>query len=128
MERKYGYGEGVIRFRWWIILATLLFVVAAASGARFLEFSSDYRVFFSKKNPQMQAFDALQNTYTKNDNVMIALAPKDGRRRRPRLVRRPRWPLKGAAPPLRGQCPLPHRAAPSRLSRVGPPTRSPVLN
>ena len=78
MERKYGYGEWVIRFRWWIILATMLFVVAAASGARFLDFSSDYREFFSKENPQLQAFDALQNTYTKNDNVMIALAPKDG--------------------------------------------------
>lgn len=78
MERKYGFGEWVIRSRWWIILATLLFVVAAASGARFLEFSSDYRVFFSKENPQLQAFDALQNTYTKNDNVMIALAPNDG--------------------------------------------------
>ena len=78
MERKYGFGEWVIRSRWWIILATLLFVVAAASGARFLDFSSDYRVFFSKENPQMQAFDALQNTYTKNDNVLIALAPKDG--------------------------------------------------
>jgi len=78
MERKYGFGEWVIRYRWPIILATLLFVVAAASGARFLDFSSDYRVFFSKENPQLKAFDALQNTYTKNDNVMIALAPKNG--------------------------------------------------
>jgi len=65
MQRTYGYGEWVIRFRWWIILVTLLVVAAAASGARFLDFSSDYRVFFSKENPQMQAFEALQNTYTK---------------------------------------------------------------
>ncbi|MCZ6512957.1 MAG: RND family transporter, partial [Nitrospinae bacterium] len=79
MQRKYGYGEWVIRFRWWIILVTLLFVAVAASGARFLDFSSDYRVFFSDENPQLQAFDALQNTYTKNDNVMIAVAPKNGR-------------------------------------------------
>jgi len=79
MERNYGYGEWVIRFRWWIIFTTFLVVAVAASGARFLDFSSDYRVFFSKENPQMQAFDALQNTYTKNDNVLIALAPKDGR-------------------------------------------------
>jgi len=79
MERNYGYGEWVIRFRWWIIFTTFLVVAVAASGARFLDFSSDYRVFFSKENPQMQAFDALQNTYTKNDNVLIALAPKNGR-------------------------------------------------
>ncbi|TDJ49092.1 MAG: RND family transporter, partial [Nitrospina sp.] len=79
MQRRYGYGEWVIRFRWWIILVTLLVVAAAASGARFLAFSSDYRVFFSKENPQLQAFEALQNTYTKNDNVMIAVAPQNGR-------------------------------------------------
>ena len=78
MERKNGFGEWVIRFRWPIILATLLVVGIAASGARFLDFSSDYRVFFSEENPQLKAFDALQNTYTKNDNVMIALAPNDG--------------------------------------------------
>lgn len=78
MERKYGFGEGVIRFRWWIIIVTLLVVGAAGSGVRFLGFSSDYRVFFSDENPQLKAFDALQNTYTKNDNVLIALAPENG--------------------------------------------------
>ena len=59
-------------------MLTFVFVGAVASGGRYLDFSSDYRVFFSDENPQLQAFDALQNTYTKNDNVMIALAPKNG--------------------------------------------------
>ncbi len=68
----------VIRWRWLVILATLLAVASAGSGLRFLEFTSDYRVFFSADNPQLKAFDTLQNTYTKNDNVLIALAPKDG--------------------------------------------------
>ena len=49
-----------------------------ASGARFLGFATDYRVFFSKDNPQLVAFETLQNTYTKNDNVMFAVEPKDG--------------------------------------------------
>ncbi len=70
---------GVIRFRWWIIFATLVLVFAAASGARFLGFSTDYRVFFSEDNPQLVAFETLQNTYTKNDNVMFAVEPKDGK-------------------------------------------------
>ncbi|MBT6596183.1 MAG: MMPL family transporter, partial [Nitrospina sp.] len=39
----------------------------------------DYRVFFSKDNPQLLAFETLQNTYTKNDNVMFAVEPKDGK-------------------------------------------------
>ncbi|MBC8284225.1 MAG: MMPL family transporter [Nitrospinae bacterium] len=74
-----GFGGWVLRFRWWIILSTLLLVFSAASGARFLSFSTDYRVFFSKDNPQLVAFETLQNTYTKNDNVMFAVEPKDGK-------------------------------------------------
>ncbi|SVC46828.1 uncharacterized protein METZ01_LOCUS299682, partial [marine metagenome] len=68
----------VIRFRWWIVLSTVVLVLAAASGSRFLGFATDYRVFFSKDNPQLVAFETLQNTYTKNDNVMFAIEPKDG--------------------------------------------------
>ena len=74
-----GFGNWVIRFRWLILPATLLLVLVAASGARFLGFSTDYRVFFSKDNPQLLAFETLQNTYTKNDNVMFAVEPKDGK-------------------------------------------------
>jgi len=73
-----GFGNWVIRFRWLIIPTTLLLVFVVASGARFLGFATDYRVFFSKDNPQLVAFETLQNTYTKNDNVMFAVEPKDG--------------------------------------------------
>ena len=75
---KNEFGNWVIRFRWGIILFTIVLVFAAASGARFLGFSTDYRVFFSKDNPQLVAFETLQNTYTKNDNIMFAVEPKDG--------------------------------------------------
>ena len=73
-----AYGWGVIRWRWLILLVTVLLVAAAASGARFLWFDTDYRVFFSKENPQLKAFDELQNVYGKNDNVLFVLAPADG--------------------------------------------------
>lgn len=72
-------GEWVIRFRWFIIIATLALTMAAGRGSQFLGFSTDYRVFFGKENPQLQAFEQLQNTYTKNDNVLFALAPKNGK-------------------------------------------------
>ncbi|MBT3365640.1 MAG: MMPL family transporter [Nitrospina sp.] len=74
-----GLGDRVIRYRWWIIFATLTLVFLTASGARFLEFSTDYRVYFSKDNPQLVAFETLQNTYTKNDNVLFVVEPKDGK-------------------------------------------------
>jgi predicted RND superfamily exporter protein/outer membrane lipoprotein-sorting protein len=40
--------------------------------------NADYKVFFSKENPQLAAFDALQNTYTKDDNILVALEPANG--------------------------------------------------
>ena len=73
-----AYGWGVIRWRWLILLVTVLLVAVAASGGRFLWFNTDYRVFFSKDNPQLQSFDELQNVYGKNDNVLFVLAPKGG--------------------------------------------------
>ncbi len=73
------FSRALIRFRWLVVIATLVVVALAASGARHLQMTTDYRVFFSAENPQLVAFDKLQNTYTKNDNVMIVIAPKDGR-------------------------------------------------
>ena len=43
-----------------------------------MKFNSDYHVFFSEDNPQLLAYDGLQNKYTKDDNVFIVLEPKDG--------------------------------------------------
>jgi uncharacterized protein len=77
-EFEARYGHWILKFRWLILLATLVLVVIAASGARHLHFTTNYRVFFSQENPQLLAFDALENTYTKNDNVMFVLTPKDG--------------------------------------------------
>ena len=71
------YGQWVIRWRYFIILTTLILVALATRGFP-LRFDTDYRVFFSDQNPQVIAFDDIQNTYTKNDNVMLVLAPKDG--------------------------------------------------
>ncbi|OSM01406.1 efflux RND transporter permease subunit [Magnetofaba australis] len=68
----------VIRWRWLVILLTLATVVGSAAGLKNGRFDTDYRVFFSGDNPQLIAFDTLQATYTKNDNVMFVLAPQDG--------------------------------------------------
>lgn len=71
-------GQWVIKYRWLIIIISLLLVFAAATGGRFLVFKADYRVFFSKDNPQLLAFDKLEKTYSKNDNVLFVVTPKDG--------------------------------------------------
>ena len=78
--------DNVIRFRWLVILASLLVVLAAASGGRFLDFSNNFRVFFSDKNPELVAFDHLQATYTKSDNILFVLQPNDGEVFSPRVT------------------------------------------
>lgn len=72
------YAQWITRHPWLVIFATILIVMTAASGGKNLAFKTDYRVFFSADNPQLLAFEALEATYTKNDNVMFILAPKDG--------------------------------------------------
>lgn len=71
-------GPWVIKYRWLIIFLTFILVLGAASGGRFLVFKADYRVFFSGDNPQLQAFDKLEKTYSRNDNVLFILTPKNG--------------------------------------------------
>ena len=72
------YAEMIIRFRWLVIALSLLSVFAAGYGAQFLNFSNNYRVFFSPENPELRAFEDFQATYTKNDNIMFVIKPKDG--------------------------------------------------
>jgi len=73
-----SYGEWLARWRYLVLLFVIAMVAAAATGVQYLTFKTDYRVFFSADNPQLQAFEQLQNTYTKSDNVLFVLAPKDG--------------------------------------------------
>lgn len=67
----------VIRRRWWVIAMVTIMVILAASGARHIEFSNNYRIFFGKDNPELLAFETFQATYTKNDNILIVVQPAD---------------------------------------------------
>lgn len=71
------WAEFIIRFKWPVVIATLVLALGFASQGK-MEFDGDYHVFFSKSNPELEAFDALQEKYTKDDNVVIVLAPKNG--------------------------------------------------
>ncbi|MCZ6726285.1 MAG: hypothetical protein O7A98_02900, partial [Acidobacteria bacterium] len=72
------YTQWVIRWRWPIVLATLLVVVVAGSGMQHLAFATNYRVFFGKNNPELANFEAVQNIYTKNDSIVFTVTPDDG--------------------------------------------------
>ena len=71
-------GELVVKYRWLMAISLLLFALLAASGMWLLTFSNDSRMFFSKENPQLQALEALERTYTKVENIFYILIPKSG--------------------------------------------------
>jgi hypothetical protein len=71
------WAEFVVRFKWPVVIITLALALGLASQGK-MEFDGDYHVFFSESNPELEAFDALQEKYTKDDNVVIVLAPKNG--------------------------------------------------
>jgi uncharacterized protein len=72
------FGEWVIKYRWLVILASVIITMIAGYGGQYLGFNNDYRVFFSDENPQLKAFDALQKVYTKDDNLFIVIESKEG--------------------------------------------------
>ncbi|MEL6124324.1 MAG: hypothetical protein AAFR14_11455, partial [Bacteroidota bacterium] len=64
------WADFVIRYKWPVLIATLLLGIGLASQGK-MDFDGDYHAFFSKSNPELEAFDALQEKYTKDDNVLI---------------------------------------------------------
>ncbi|MBM64120.1 MAG: RND transporter [Acidobacteria bacterium] len=69
------YTRGLLQWRWPVLLTAVALVTTAASGATRLKFIDEYRVFFGPDNPQLLAFDAVENTYTKNDNLFFVIEP-----------------------------------------------------
>jgi uncharacterized protein len=78
MRVGHWFATTIIRLRWAVIAACLALVASIASGLLKLEFTNSYRVFFSPDNPELLAFGAMENTYSKHDNVMFVVVPPDG--------------------------------------------------
>ncbi len=73
-----AYAGMVVRHRWAVLAVCVVLVALAASGLLQLSFTNSYRVFFDADNPELLALEAVENTYTKNDNVMFVIAPANG--------------------------------------------------
>ena len=70
--------EAVLRHRRAVLAGAALLMLAAGAGARFIGVTNDYLVLFRDDNPQLLAFQALENTYSATDRALIAVAPRDG--------------------------------------------------
>lgn len=74
-----SYTRWIIRWKYLVVLTALAVVFAAAYGGQFLGFSNDYRMFFGEDNPQLLAFEKMQKTFNKNDNILFVVTPKSGK-------------------------------------------------
>jgi uncharacterized protein len=68
----------LIKYKKTVLLISILIPILAGIGFSKLKFISDSKVFFKEDNPRLIANNKLENLYTDDDNVLIALAPKSG--------------------------------------------------
>jgi len=73
-----SFSKFVTERPWWVLLFTLITVSGMSIGARNLTLETDYRVYFSEENPQLIAFDEIQDIYNKSDSVLFIIEPNDG--------------------------------------------------
>ena len=72
------YTTDILRYRWLVVALATLVMLALTAGARFITVTNDYRIMFGEDNPQLLAFNALENTYSVSKAVLIAVTPQDG--------------------------------------------------
>lgn len=61
-----------------ILVVTLFLVIGFAIGLKNLTISNDFRVYLSKDNPQLQAFETFESNYVKSDSATFVITAKTG--------------------------------------------------
>ncbi|ELB2165398.1 MMPL family transporter [Vibrio parahaemolyticus] len=79
-QQHQGIGLGKIptKYSLLVLLATIFLIIVATIGGKNLYFRGDYDIFFDGTNKQLLAFDEIQTTFSKTDNLAIVIAPEDG--------------------------------------------------
>ena len=72
------YVSTVLRRPWLVVALATAVMVAMTAGARFIAVTNDYRLMFGADNPELAAFDALENTFSESNRAVIAIAPGNG--------------------------------------------------
>ena len=73
-----NYINSVLRWRWLVVGGMVLVMLALAAGGQFVTVTNDYRILFRDDNPELLAFNALEDRFSASDRALIAVAPKDG--------------------------------------------------
>ena len=82
-----AFAQGLLKYRWLILLSSLAVTGLAGSGLQFLKVSTEPRDNFGPDNPQLVAFENLEETFSRVENVFFAIAPDDGQVFSPRVLK-----------------------------------------
>ena len=75
------YARGLIRWRWAVLFTALAVAGIAMAGVARLHPAIDYRYHFTEEHPELVAFNHLEDTYTKFDNILYVVSPRRGTHR-----------------------------------------------
>tara|TARA_B100001964_G_scaffold245786_1_gene336104 strand:+ start:631 stop:2940 length:2310 start_codon:yes stop_codon:yes gene_type:complete len=82
-----AFATALLKYRWLILLSTLAVTGLAGSGLQFIEISTEPRDNFGPDNPQLVAFENLEETFSRVENIFFAIAPDDGQVFTPRVLK-----------------------------------------
>ena len=69
----------IVGARWlWLALTVALVALSIARIDQIWPLDPNARVFFAPENPDRQALDQFEETFAKDDNLMIVVVPKGG--------------------------------------------------
>ncbi len=81
------YAITLMRYRWTVILLSLLAIFATSYGLKNLKVETDYEVFFNGKNERLQAHKEMERLYGRQDFVRITVHPHQGDVFQPRVLK-----------------------------------------
>lgn len=77
MNYTEAYASWILKHKIKTLLMVFLVFAVCAAGLVKTHFSNDYRVYFEKNDPNLVAFDYIQNTFTNSNNVLLVVTPQD---------------------------------------------------
>ena len=72
------YVLGLWRWRAAVLAALATAIVVLGTGMLRLGLANTYEIYFDDSNPQLEALQSLHETFSRNDNVLFAVAPSKG--------------------------------------------------
>ncbi|MDF1643148.1 MAG: MMPL family transporter [Pseudomonadales bacterium] len=66
----------LIQKRWGLAFISFVLLAFLAIGCKDLYLESSYRIFFDQNDPFLEAFDQIEDTYSREDNLIFVIAPE----------------------------------------------------